>query len=112
MDKKEYLHIVGIKIRQLRIKMNFTQDELAKKMGYVSRSTINKIEKGLVDIPQSKLIDFANILGVLPVYFLDTTEFDGNKIVVQLQNGAIYNYNLTNEKIDIALKFLSELEQK
>ena len=47
-----------------------TQEELAKKMGYKSRSTINKIEKGLRDIGQSQIIDFADALGVSPAYLM------------------------------------------
>ena len=43
-----------------------SQDELAEKTGYTSRSSIAKIEKGLVDLQQSKIISFANALGVTP----------------------------------------------
>lgn len=34
------------KVKKKRIELGFSQDELAKKMGYTSRSSINKIEKG------------------------------------------------------------------
>ena len=37
---------------------------------YSSTSSINKIENGLVDIPQSKLIDIANALETTPVTLL------------------------------------------
>lgn len=49
-------------IRNRRIQLGMTQDELAKKMGYKSRSTIAKIESGTNDIPQSKIISFAKAL--------------------------------------------------
>lgn len=39
-----------------------TQDELAEKTGYKSRSSINKIEKGGNDLSQSKIVLFAKIL--------------------------------------------------
>lgn len=49
-------------IRNRRIQLGMTQDELAKKMGYKSRSTIAKIESGTNDIPQSKIVSFAKAL--------------------------------------------------
>lgn len=43
-----------------------TQDELARRAGYTDRSSIAKIEKGAVDLPQSKIKQFADIFGVTP----------------------------------------------
>ena len=37
---------IGEKIKEIRIQNNLTLDELAEELGYSSRSTINKIEKG------------------------------------------------------------------
>lgn len=65
-----FLIELGNRIRILRLKNRFTQDELAQKVGYTSRSSINKIEKGLVDIPQSKIAELAEALGVTPTYIL------------------------------------------
>ena len=53
-------------IKKLREELGMSQDELAEKTGYTSRSSIAKIEKGLVDLQQSKIINFANALGVTP----------------------------------------------
>lgn len=53
---------VGDRIRERRIELDWTQEELAKKMGYKSKSTINKIEMGINDITQSKIMKFANVL--------------------------------------------------
>lgn len=58
------------RIKQRREELNISQDELAKKVGYKSRSSINKIEKGLTDIPQSKIIDFARALDTTPEYLM------------------------------------------
>ena len=54
------------RIRQRREELGMTQDELAQKLGYKSRSSINKIEKGENDIPQSKIVAFANALDIAP----------------------------------------------
>lgn len=59
------------RIRNLRIEKNLSQDELAKMMGYTSRSTINKIESGLIDISIKKLLGFAKVLNTTPGYLLD-----------------------------------------
>lgn len=53
-------------IKSKRIALNMTQSELAEIMGYADKSMIAKIEKGLVDLPQSKIIAFANALNTKP----------------------------------------------
>lgn len=58
------------RIRKLREEQEMTQEELAKKIGYKSRSTINKIESGLRDINQSQIILFAKALNVTPAYLM------------------------------------------
>ena len=44
------------RIKARREKLGMSQEELATKLGYKSRSTINKIEMGKNDITQSKII--------------------------------------------------------
>lgn len=51
-------------INTLRIKKGLSQQALAELVGYTSRSTIAKIEKGEVDLPFSKISQFADALGV------------------------------------------------
>ena len=46
------MNIVGKNIKKRRIALGLTQEDLAKKLGYKSKSTINKIEKGINDISQ------------------------------------------------------------
>lgn len=53
-------------IKKLRKQNKWSQDDLAKKAGYTDRSSIAKIEKGQIDLPQSKIILFADIFGVDP----------------------------------------------
>lgn len=53
---------IGRNIMARRKALGMTQEELAKKMGYKSKSTINKIENGTNDIPQSKVVKFAEVL--------------------------------------------------
>ena len=50
-------------IKRLREEKGLSQDALAKLTGYTDRSSIAKIEKGQVDLQQSKIELFANALG-------------------------------------------------
>ena len=61
---------VGEKIRQRRIELNMSQEELAKKAGYKSRSSINKIELGINDVTQSKVVAFAKALQTTTAYLM------------------------------------------
>ena len=53
-------------IKKRREELKLSQDELATKLGYKSRSSINKIELGLSDIPFSKIPLFAKALEIEP----------------------------------------------
>ena len=53
-------------IRTLRRHNKWTQEELAARMGYTDRSTIAKIENGKVDLPQTKIVEFAKVFNVSP----------------------------------------------
>lgn len=50
-------------IKRLREEKGMSQDTLAKLTGYTDRSSITKIEKGQVDLQQSKIELFAKALG-------------------------------------------------
>ena len=65
---------VGNKILTMRKQLGLTQEELAKRMGYKSKSTINKIELGINDIPQSKIVQFASVLGTTPAHLMGWDE--------------------------------------
>lgn len=62
--------MVGNKIKELRIAMGMTQEELARRMGYKSKTTINKIELNINDITQSKVVEFARVLHSTPGYIM------------------------------------------
>lgn len=58
------------RIKARREELNMSQEDLANKLGYKSRSSINKIEKGENDIPQSKIAAFAKALDTTPGYLM------------------------------------------
>ena len=53
-------------IKRKRQQLKMTQTDLALKLGYADKSMIAKIEKGAVDLPQSKIIAFAEALDTTP----------------------------------------------
>lgn len=57
---------IGNNISKRRKELGMTQEELANLMGYKSKSTITKIELGINDIPQSKIVKFAAALQTTP----------------------------------------------
>lgn len=65
---------VGENILLMRKALGLTQEELAKRMGYKSKSTINKIELGINDIPQSKIAQFAEVLCTTPARLMGWDE--------------------------------------
>lgn len=75
-ERTLYLLEIGNRIKQLRIERDMSQDELARKCGYTSRSTINKIELGINDVPQSKIKSIAEALNVSVGEILCWNEMD------------------------------------
>ena len=62
--------MIGERVKQRRLELGLTQDELAKRMGYKSKSTINKIEKDINDVSQSKMVELARALSCDVSYFI------------------------------------------
>lgn len=85
---------IGEKIQKRRIELGMSQRELARKMGYNSNSTLNRIEKGTVDVNQAKIVQFAKALNCSIAYLMDWEEdkkiatdknlTDGEKLLLEL----------------------------
>lgn len=65
---------IGKRIRTKREMLGMTQEELASKLGYKNKSSIAKIETGANDIVQSKVVEFADILGTTVAYLMGWDE--------------------------------------
>lgn len=61
---------IGEKIKRKRLEKKWTQEELATRMGYKTKSTITKIENGTNDVSQKKVVKFAEVLGVSVAYLM------------------------------------------
>lgn len=55
---------IGERIKQRRIELGWSLRDLSNRIGYANHSTVARIESGAVDIPQSKIVKFAEILNV------------------------------------------------
>lgn len=76
---------IGERIMERRQQLGLTQEDLAFRMGYKTKSAINKIELGINDVSQSKVVRFAEALQTSVAYLMgwdeekteQPTEFDG-----------------------------------
>ena len=78
---------VGDNILIRRKELGLTQEDLAKRMGYKSKSTINKIELGINDIPQNKIAKFAEVLGTTPAHLMGWDEKEKPPEEMKLNEG-------------------------
>lgn len=67
---------LGDRIRSRREELRMSQEELATRLGYKSRSTIAKIESGENDLTQSKIVAFAEALSTTARWLLDYDDSD------------------------------------
>ena len=65
---------LGSLIKRKREELGLSQEEPARILGYKHKSSINKIELGLADVPRTKVPAFAKALGMTPVEFSGWTE--------------------------------------
>lgn len=113
-----------INIKKRREQLNLSQGELAELTGYTSRSSIAKIEAGVVDIPRSKIMAFAKALHCTPAELTgwdEETQYQLNnndvlaKIIIKMRKDrkffeAVKVLNDLNEnKLDKATQILALL---
>ena len=60
----------GERIKARRIELQWSQRDLAEKMKYSHHSTVARIEANKVNIPHSRIVQFAEVLGVSVAYLM------------------------------------------
>jgi repressor LexA len=70
---------IGERIKEKRKEKGWTQRELAAKMGYSHHSTLARIETGQVDVSQTRIVQFAEVLGVSIAYLMGWIEEETEK---------------------------------
>ena len=74
---------IGEKIKLRREQLGLTQEEVAMKCGYKSRSSVNKIELSR-NLPLNKLELMANVLETTPTELMGWTESDDSSKAKEL----------------------------
>lgn len=74
---------IGMRIRECRVKMGMTQDELAEAL-LTKKSTISAYENDKIDIKVSILKEIARLLGTTVAYLADGKEADISAEVMQV----------------------------
>ena len=98
-------------IKLLRLEKGWSQTELAKRVGYSDKSMIAKIENGKVDLPQSKIIEFAEVLGTTPTDLLGWTSSDD--VVNEIANAVLYHdFDETEMEVIRAFRNADSLTQQ
>lgn len=102
------------RVRNRRKELMMSQDELAIKTGYKSRSSINKIEMGLHDITQSKVVELAFALKTTPEWLMgwDSESLaEGNKVILSREEEELLTLfnRLDNSDKNKLLGYLSGL---
>ena len=110
---------VGERIKIRREQLNMTQSELAKKVGYTSRSSVAKVEANANGMVQSKLTAFAEALQTTPAYLLGWEEEIPNKnedavsdIFIRMRTDSKFLeatqmlYNLNEEQLNAVITML------
>ena len=73
-------------IKKLREYKHLTQTDLAKRVGYADKSMIAKIEKGQIDLPQSKIFAFAKALDTTPSALMGLDGVSPNSMTITNPN--------------------------
>ena len=69
---------LGERVKMLRQKVGLTQEELAKEIGYSTKTSISKIENDILDINQSTTIALARALKTTPSVIMGWEEAEEN----------------------------------
>lgn len=62
--------MINDRIKQRRLELNMSQDDLAKKTGYKTKSAISRIESGQRDLTQSQIEIFSKALDTTPSFLM------------------------------------------
>ena len=99
---------IGERIKLRREALGMSQDELAKKVGYTSRSSIAKVETNANGMVQSKVVAFAKALETTPAYLMGWVEDEQTEKKNDTIADIILKIRTDNELLEI-IKGICEL---
>lgn len=85
---------LGDRVKRKREELKLSQEELAEKMGYKSKTSIHKIEQNITDLPLSKVEELSKVLRVTTSYLMGWEEEPTKPI-----DPIIEEYKLSPEEI-------------
>ena len=65
---------VGERIRERRIELGWSQQELAERMDLKSKTSVSRVENGIEDVTVTRIKEYAKALGVIPEYLVRNEE--------------------------------------
>lgn len=110
-QSKAPFETIGARIRSRREYLGMTQDELAQRLGYKSRSSVNKIELDSRNLTQKHIKTIADALETTPSFIMGwdgksekpSAECEGlndNIVVLRRRGGGVTTKKLTDGQID------------
>ena len=102
---------IGERIKTLRERRGMTQDELAIRVGYRHKTSVNKIETGERKLMQDKILAFAKALGVTPEVIMGWAPFAEvpTNDFTQQESRLIEKYRALDDRgkrsVDVVLNF-------
>ena len=99
---------IGERIKAKREENKWSQEELAKRMGYSTKSTITKIETGINDVSSSTIFKFANVLGTTVEYLMGIN----TKQNVSISTKEICTIELTGDDLQDIINFINYLKSR
>lgn len=92
-------------LKRRRLELGMSQEELAEKVGYSSKSSISKLESGSADVTRTKLLRIARVLDTTPEELLEEEFFlspqieskkNDRRCIALIQAGGHSTRNLLN----------------
>lgn len=105
--------MIGDRIKMRRLELGLTQEELAKRMGYKSKSTINKVEAGINDVNMSTTKRYAKALETTVAYLMGWVDISDKIIATSPSGKALSANNMNNTDMGkeiIDSQILSEMQ--
>ena len=111
---------IGERIKQRRQELKWSQRELAARMKYSHHSTLARIETGKVDVSQTRIVQFAEVLGVSVAYLMGWEEEEKNndliaEAVIKMRTDSTFLsvveslYKLDKDKLETINQMLNTL---
>ncbi len=100
----------GEKVKSIRETRGYSQEKLAHMVGFETKTAISKIERGVVDPPQSMVVKLAKALNTSPIMFFDGFDKDFSKS--PMMEFVPYLEKASREELTIIRKILDMPKEK